>query len=129
MVPRRHSGAPSVDAAPRGGRPPRAPPWGCARAGLEAGRQTGVPPQDDDAALVGMTEELRQTREELQTLKAALVSRQMIGVAQGMLMLRYGLDLDRAFGVLRRRSQDENRKLRMVADVVIEELSAEGWPR
>ncbi len=76
-----------------------------------------------------MTEELRQTREELQTLKAALVSRQMIGVAQGMLMLRYGLDLDRAFGVLRRRSQDENRKLRMVADVVIEELSAEGWPR
>ncbi len=75
-----------------------------------------------------MAEELNQVREELETLKAALVSRQTIGVAQGMLMLRYGLSLDHAFAFLARRSQAENVKLRELAEDVIAELSAQGWP-
>jgi AmiR/NasT family two-component response regulator len=76
-----------------------------------------------------MAEELRQVRAELETLKGALQSRQTIGVAQGMIMLRYGLDLDRAFEYLSRRSQTDNIKLRLLADVVIAELSAERRPR
>jgi AmiR/NasT family two-component response regulator len=85
--------------------------------------------QDDGAVLGGMAEELRQVRDELETLKGALRSRQTIGVAQGMVMLRYGLDLDRAFEYLSRRSQADNIKLRLVADLVIEELSAQNRPR
>jgi hypothetical protein len=50
-------------------------------------------------------------------------------VALGMVMLRFGLDLDRAFEYLSRRSQTENVKLRLVAEQVVNELSAEGWPR
>jgi AmiR/NasT family two-component response regulator len=88
----------------------------------------GVPPEDEGAVLLGMAEQLREARDEVEQLKAALVSRQMIGVAQGMLMLRYGLSLDRTFEYLSRRSQDENIKLRVVAETVIDELTAEGWP-
>ncbi len=76
----------------------------------------------------GRADELDQAREEIQQLRDALVSRQMIGAAQGMLMLRYGLDLDRAFDYLARRSQTDNIKLRMVAEIVIAELTAVGWP-
>jgi AmiR/NasT family two-component response regulator len=85
-----------------------------------------VSPQDDSAALLGTVEELRHAREEIEQLKVALISRQMIGVAQGMLMLRYGLGLDRSFEYLSRRSQNENIKLRLLAERVIAELSAEG---
>lgn len=53
--------------------------------------------------------------QQLTTLHAALQTRQAIGVAQGLLMQRYGLTLDQAFEVLRRYSQDRNIKLRDVA--------------
>jgi AmiR/NasT family two-component response regulator len=84
---------------------------------------------NDGAVLPGTAEELRQVRSELETLRGALESRQTIGVALGMVMLRFGLDLDRAFEYLSRRSQTENVKLRLVAEQVVNELSAEGWPR
>jgi GAF domain-containing protein len=48
-------------------------------------------------------------------LRTALDTRHTIGVAQGMLMARFGLDTDRAFEVLRRFSQENNLKLRDVA--------------
>jgi GAF domain-containing protein len=68
-------------------------------------------------------------------LRTAMDSRQLIGVAQGMLMQRYGLDLEQAFQVLLRYSQDTNIKLRDVAERMVETgaLPAEGptgttWP-
>jgi len=53
------------------------------------------------------------------SLRAAVLSRHLIGQAQGMLMQRYQMDADRSFKVLQRYSQDKNVKLRAVAEQVI----------
>jgi GAF domain-containing protein len=52
-------------------------------------------------------------------LQQAISARHLIGQAQGILMERYDIDADRAFMVLRRYSQDNNIKLRSVAEHVI----------
>lgn len=52
-------------------------------------------------------------------LHVALDTRKLIGAAQGILMERHGLDLDQAFQVLRRYSQDNNLKLRAVAEQLV----------
>lgn len=52
-------------------------------------------------------------------LRTAMQSRLAIGVAQGILMQRYGISLDRAFEVLRRRSNETNTKLRDVALAIV----------
>jgi GAF domain-containing protein len=48
-------------------------------------------------------------------LKSALASRRVIDQAIGIVMAQEACDADAAFGVLRRRSQNEHRKLREVA--------------
>ena len=53
-------------------------------------------------------------------LSRAVDSRHLIGQAQGMLMERYNLDPDRSFEVLQRYSQDNNIKLRDVAQLVVQ---------
>lgn len=52
-------------------------------------------------------------------LRYAIDARHLIGLAQGMLMERHGLDADQAFAMLRRLSRDNNIKLRDVASHVI----------
>jgi GAF domain-containing protein len=52
-------------------------------------------------------------------LRQAIDARHLIGQAQGILMERYGLNADKAFAVLRRYSQDNNVKLRVVAERII----------
>ncbi|RIQ37433.1 ANTAR domain-containing protein [Jiangella rhizosphaerae] len=61
---------------------------------------------------------LASAREE-DGLRQAIGARHLIGLAQGILMERYGLDADRAFAVLRRYSRNSNVKLRVVAERVI----------
>lgn len=56
---------------------------------------------------------------EIDDLHEAVVSRQLIGQAVGMLMARYQLSDDRAFAFLARVSQDRNVKLRQVAEEII----------
>lgn len=56
---------------------------------------------------------------EVANLHIALDSRKRIGQAQGIVMERFGLDEDHAFDVLRRYSQDNNVKLRELAEWVI----------
>lgn len=53
-------------------------------------------------------------------LREALESRNVIGIAQGLLMNRYGLTRDQAFEVLRRRSQETQTKLRDLAAEVVD---------
>jgi AmiR/NasT family two-component response regulator len=75
-----------------------------------------------------LEEEILAAKGEIAQLNAALQTRHLIGVAQGMLMLRYGIDVQTAFDYLSRRSQDENIKLRELARRVVADLSELGWP-
>lgn len=52
-------------------------------------------------------------------LRAALESRHVIGLAQGVLAVKYDLSYERAFDVLHRYSNDTNTKLRDVAAAVL----------
>ena len=56
---------------------------------------------------------------ELSGLETAIHSRHLIGVAQGILIERFGLDLPGAFDVLRRYSSSTNTKLTRVAEEVV----------
>lgn len=56
---------------------------------------------------------------EIETLHLALDSRTVTAQATGILMERFDIDADRAFAVLRRVSQDSNRKLRDVAQELV----------
>lgn len=53
------------------------------------------------------------------SLSEAVSTRHVIGVAQGILIERYDLDLERAFEAMRRCSQEGNVKLRSVAEHVV----------
>jgi GAF domain-containing protein len=53
-------------------------------------------------------------------LRTAMDARHLIGQAQGILMERFGLSADKSFAVLRRYSQDNNVKLRAVAERIVE---------
>lgn len=61
-------------------------------------------------------------------LRQAVDARHLIGLAQGILMARYNLSDERSFAVLRRYSQDNNVKLRTVAESVIASRSLPGDP-
>lgn len=54
-------------------------------------------------------------------LRAALESRHVIGIAQGVLAAQYDIPYERAFEVLHRYSNDRNLKLRDVAETVARE--------
>jgi len=59
------------------------------------------------------------TAQKEEGLRRAIDARNLIGQAQGILMERYGLPASKAFAVLRRYSQDNNVKLRQVAERLI----------
>jgi GAF domain-containing protein len=59
-------------------------------------------------------------------LRTALDSRHAIGIAQGVLAVRYDISYERAFQVLHRYSNDHNIKLRDVAEQVLETRSLPG---
>jgi hypothetical protein len=65
-------------------------------------------------------------RLENEQLRQALSSRAVIEQAKGALVLRFGIPPERAFGVLRRWSQDHNIKLRTLADALIAVSRGEG---
>lgn len=57
-----------------------------------------------------------------QHLQEALATRDVIGQAKGILMLRHGIGPEEAFTILRQSSQDSHRKLHDVAVEVVAEL-------
>lgn len=58
-------------------------------------------------------------------LTAALGTRQTIGLAQGLIMLRFGCDTDASFELLRTASQNTNTKLREVAQRLVQAHEAD----
>ena len=62
-----------------------------------------------------------------QDLWHAIDTRNLIGQAQGILMQKYGLTAERAFGVLRRYSQQHNMKLAAVAQQLTTTRALPGW--
>jgi hypothetical protein len=72
----------------------------------------------DLAASTAETHELEERQ--MENLRAALVTREMIGQATGILMAREKITADQAFDVLRRASQHLNVRLRDVARDVVE---------
>nr|WP_243866995.1 GAF and ANTAR domain-containing protein [Actinophytocola oryzae] len=67
---------------------------------------------------VAMTEAVTRSELELQHLRHAVASRDVIGQAKGILMARRNLSAAEAFDVLRRTSQDNNVKLRELAETL-----------
>lgn len=78
-------------------------------------------PDDVDVALVfaAHAANAMNAAQAVTGLQTALQSRHLIGVAQGILMHRFGLTLDQAFEVLRRYSSHSNTKLAEVAQFVV----------
>lgn len=78
--------------------------------------------------VVDVSEAVRRTV--AQEVDAALEligqSRPLIEQAKGALMSAYGIDAERAFGLLRRYSQQRNVKVREVARVLVEAMSRDG---
>ena len=62
---------------------------------------------------------------EITQLREALTTRQLIGQAVGMVMERFDLDEARAFSFLTRLSQDNNVKLRVVAERLLADRDAD----
>jgi len=58
--------------------------------------------------------------QEVENLEKALVGRTVIGQATGILMERFGLTSDRAFGLLSKISQNKNLKLRQLAEQIVQ---------
>lgn len=69
--------------------------------------------------------QLRAQHDLGEQLHAAIESRDLIGQAKGILMSRGQVSGDEAFELLRARSQQQNRKLREVAQSVIDEHESE----
>lgn len=68
----------------------------------------------------------KATRDENDHLRLALVHRDLIGQAKGMLMERHGIGPEEAFQRLRKISQDTNTKLHDVAAMVTGATDADG---
>jgi GAF domain-containing protein len=68
--------------------------------------------------------QLRAQHALAEQLEAAIESRDVIGQAKGLLMAQTGVDADGAFELLRSMSQQQNRKLRDLAQTLVERRSS-----
>jgi hypothetical protein len=71
---------------------------------------------------------LRGAAAEIETLKAALVTRDVIGQAKGILMVTLRCSAEKAFALLTKQSQHENRKLHDIAAEIAARAAREGDP-
>ena len=72
------------------------------------------------ALALALARERRVEEARIENLETALASRDVIGQAQGILMERERITADQAFQLLRRSSQHLNRKLRTVAQDIVD---------
>ena len=64
--------------------------------------------------------DLARLEQEVVNLERALASRELIGMAVGVIIARQRCTPDEAFDVLRRASQRENRRVRDIAEEMVE---------
>ena len=76
------------------------------------------------ASLVATAEAMIGVNNLNEQLRAALASREIIGEAKGIIMERQTCTRDEAFDILRRASQRENRKLRDLAEELVQRVEA-----
>lgn len=88
------------------------------------------PTQGRDPAPDVLLAQLDALREETHQLRNAGSCRHEIGIAQGILMLRHGIDQEQAYAVLSRRGREHGVHVRVVARAVVTEMgSALAQPR
>lgn len=75
--------------------------------------------RDDGLALAAHIAVAVVSAKKIQQLEAAVESRTIIGEAIGMMMERFGLSSERAFGLLTRLSSDSNTKVREIAEQIV----------
>jgi response regulator NasT len=63
--------------------------------------------------------EFKNLKEEMQSLKDALVTRKLVERAKGILMKRCNISEEEAFKLLQTQSQKENKKLKIIAEMVV----------
>ena len=86
--------------------------------------------QHDGGALAAHVAVALAGAQEVEHLEKALSGRTVIAQATGILMERFDLSSDRAFGVLSRVSQDLNSKLRQLAEQIVQTRTVpESGPR
>jgi ANTAR domain len=77
-------------------------------------------PAAADGSGTPVEREVAELAQENANLRVAIDSRAVIEQAKGALMLRYGLDQDAAFAVLKRWSQHSNIKLHTIAETLVD---------
>jgi len=88
------------------------------------------PTQESGSSPDEPSAELEALREEIHQLQNAGTCRHEIGIAQGMLMIRHGIDQDQAYAVLSRRCREQGVHVRIVAQAVVAEMGGGvGKPR
>ena len=80
--------------------------------------QVGAYGREDVEALIG---EVAHLRGQLANLEHALESRDVVGMAKGILMARQRCGPDEAFAMLAQASQRENRKVIHIAQRIVEQ--------
>jgi AmiR/NasT family two-component response regulator len=75
----------------------------------------------DEAHQSAMTQRDDAHEHEMELLRAALASRDLIGQAKGVIIAALGCTPDAAFEMLRAQSMHENRKLAQVAQTVVDQ--------
>jgi hypothetical protein len=89
---------------------------GCSSVEVDGSRALAVA----DGSGMPVEEQFADLAQENENLRVAIDSRAVIEQAKGALMLRYGLDQDAAFAVLKRWSQDSNIKLHTIAQTLVD---------
>ena len=82
--------------------------------------------EEKDEHGTGADTEVEMLRRENAHLRGLVHRRAVIEQAKGVLILRYGLDDDAAFALLRRWSQNSNVKLHTIAETLVNVVCREG---
>jgi hypothetical protein len=123
MVQDPHSATPAADSAQRNGHDAAAPGALPTPHGAKPGQQPDLEPDLEPDVEPDLSQQVRALTAQVSQLTFARDSNRRIGMAMGILMTQRQVDEEHAFDVLRRISQNTNRKLKDIAEDVIRDGS------